>query len=524
MTDINNTEGKKYTSIKKLKRKGKVFSPPYECLEYLTPIEWDRDLLPEFIWMDGLHHKFNNFKDLYQKFQKFIDMLESYIDTDEINLLGLISDFALIPEGSRDRILRENKEIIKELFIDTVGEVLLLYPECPALWLIPEEEKENLNKDTEHNLKKLLNVLGRLYPGKESEYCRELRILPLQRLFKHKKISFTPQIELPKLLLKYPDHLTKEEKEQCERMAILTINMCVDNTGSPDKREYHWSKHFWNHNLKLSPCVMYGYMREKEYVEITEDFVKQINEYTEDNVKSLKKYLFEDLVDFNYNLYDPTKDEVVVGLFSRILRLCIAFLKAPELWAGDLSKIFIRCILDSTIVLKYLLKENDIELFQKFIEYGRGKEKLQILHSQDTYPNEKSAGSEDANELAIELGSDIFIEALQINVGNWIDKSVRDMAIECNMHKEYALIYNPTSEDVHGSWSSINRSSLMKCMNPFHRFHKIPRIYEHLNPDLFDIMINIVEDAIKTCIKDYNFPKFNYTFKRIKEIVEQEKN
>jgi len=519
MSDKNNSNEKKYTSINKYKRKGKIFSSPYVFLENVKSIAWDRDLLPEFIWMDALHQKFGNFVDLFRNFKNFLDMLDSYIDTNETLLLGLISDFGKIPEEKRGKVLKNNSEMIKELFVDTVGQILLLYPDCPALWLIPEEEKRKIEEKSDDLVKKVLDTLVRLYTGKESEYCRELRILPLQRILEHEKISFAQQVEWPRLLPKYPNHLTKDEKEQCERMAILTLNMYIDNPEGPDKRIYHWSKHFWNHNLKLSPCVPNILMKDDDFIEITEEFVEKLNEYTDENMNSLKKYLFDDLKDFRYELYDPTKDEIIIGLFSRILRLCIAFLKAPEIWTSDLSKIFIRCILDSTIVLKYLLKENDISLFQKFIDYGRGKEKLQILHSQDTYINEKTAGTDDSNELATELGSDFFIEALKINVGNWIDKSARDMAIECNMHKEYALIYNPTSEDVHGSWLSIKKSSLMSCMNPLHRFHKIPRVYDPLDPNLFDIMINIVKDAIRTCENEYNFPKFNYELKRIQEIV-----
>ncbi len=521
MPEKNNSNEKKYTPINKHKRKGKIFSSPHVFLENVKPIVWDRDLLPEFIWIDALHQKFENFADLFRNYKKFLDMLDAYIDTNETLLFGLISDFDKIPEEKRDELLKNNSEMINELFIDTIGQILLLYPDCPALWLIPEEEKEKFEEKSEVLVKEVLNTLVRLYSGKESEYCRELRILPLQRILKHEKISFTPQVEWPKLLPKYPNHLTNEEKEQCERMAILSSNMLINNPGGPEKRIYNWSKHFWNHNLKLSPCVTNVLMKNDDFIEITEEFIKELNEYTDDNIKSLNNYLFDDLKDFKYELYDHTKDEVIIGLFSRILRLCIAFLKAPELWKRDLSKIFIRCILDSTIVLKYLLKENDISLFEKFIEYGRGKEKLQILHSQDTYPNEKSAGSDDSTELATELGSDFFIEALKINVGNWIDKSTRDMAIECNMHKEYALIYNPTSEDVHGSWLSIKKSSLMSCMNPLHRFHKVPRSYEPLDPNLFDIMINIVEDAIRTCENEYNFPKFNYELKRIQELVKK---
>ncbi|MFW9970055.1 MAG: DUF5677 domain-containing protein [Candidatus Odinarchaeota archaeon] len=521
MSEKNNSNEKKHTPINKLKRKGKIFSSPHKFLENLKPIAWDRDLLPEFIWMDALHQKFRDFTDLFKNFKKFLDILDGYINTDETLLLGLISDFGKIPEEKRDDLLNKNSKLIKELFVDLVGQILVLYPDCPALWLIPDKEKKRFEE--KDSVKEVLNTIVRLYPGKEDEYCRELRILPLQRILEHEKISFTPQVEWPRLLPKYPHYLTKEEKEQCERMVILTTNMFIDNPEGSEKRFFHWSKHFWNQNLILSPCITNVLVKDDNFREITEEFIKDLNEYTDYNMKSLKKYLFDDLKDFKYELYDPTKDKVIIGLFSRILRLCIAFLKAPELWVGDFSKIFIRCILDSTIVLKYLLKENDISLFEKFIEYGRGKEKLQILHSQNVGHNEKSAGSDDSSKLANELGSDFFIEALKINVGNWIDKSVRDMAIECNMHREYVLIYNPTSEDVHGSWLSIKKSSLMNCMNPLHRFHKVPRSYEPLDPDLFDIMIDIVEDVIRTCENEYNFPKFNYELKKIQEIAKNNK-
>ena len=521
MPDNNDFKEKKHLSINKHKRKGKILSPPYEFLENIEPTAWDRDLLPEYLWMEALHQKFGNLVELHQNFNGFLDMLESYINKEDIILLGLISDFDKVPNEKREEILEKNVELIKELFVDIIGHVLVLYPDCPATWLIPNEEKDKLKENYEYSVKQVIKSVIKLYPGKENEYCRELRILPLQRLLKHEKISFSHQVEWPKLLLKYPSQLTKEEKENCERMAILTVNMCIEFPHGLDKREYQWSKHFWRHNLKLSPCITDVFIKNDDTIELTKEFVEDLNKYTDDNIKSLKKYLFENLKDFEYDLYDPFKDEVIIGLFSRIIRLYITFLKAPELWSRDVSNIFIRCILDSTIVLRYLLKQDNDELFQKFLEYGRGKEKLQILHSQDTYPNEKTAGTDESNELATELGSDFFIESLKINLGNWIDKSIRDMAIECDMHKEYVLIYNPTSEDVHGSWISIKKSSLMNCMNPLHRFHRVPRIYNPLDPNLFDIMAKIVEDVIKTCENQYHFPRFTNKLKKIQDLVEK---
>lgn len=521
MPENNELKEKKHISLNKHKRKGKVLSPPYEFFENIERTAWSRDLLPEYLWMDALHQKFENLVELHQNFNKILDILDAFIDKEETILLGLISDFGKVPNEKRKELLKKNADLIKILFVDIIGHLLVLYPDCPAAWLIPDEEKDRFKENLDYRVNSVVDSVIRLFPGKDNEYCRELRILSLQRLLKHHKIYFSHQIELPKLLLKYPYQLTKEEKEQCERLSILTLNMYITTPKGSDKREFQWSKHFWRYNLKLSPCITDVFIKNDDTIEITKEFVDGLNKYTDDNIKLLKRYLFENLKDFKYDLYDPEKDEVIIGLFSRIIRLCITFLKAPELWTQDVSKIFIRCILDSTIILKYLLRQDNNELYHKFLEYGRGREKLQILHSQDTYPEEKSAGTDDSKGLATELGSDFFIESLKINLGNWIDKNVRDMAIECDMHKEYVLIYNPTSEDVHGSWISVKKSSLMNCMNPLHRFHRIPRSYNPIDPNLFDIMSNIVEDVIKTCENQYHFPKFNSKLKKIQDLVEK---
>ena len=521
MADNNEHKEKKYISLNKHKRKGKVLSPSYEFFENVERTAWSRDLLPEYLWMDALHKKFENLVLLHQNFNKFLDIFDSFINKEDTVILGLISDFGTIPYVNRKEILKKNAKLIKNLFVDIIGQALILYPDCPAAWLISDEEKTKYKELNNYPVNAVIDSVIRLYPGKDNEYCRELRILSLQRLLKHKKIFFSPQVDLPKLLVKYPYQLTTEEKEKCERLSVLTLNMYINSPNGSIKREFQWSKHFWRQNLKLSPCNTEVFIRNNDAIEITQEFIDDLNKYTNDNIKLLKRYLYEKLKDFEYDLYDPSKDEVIIGLFARIIRLYIIFLKAPELWTRDVSNIFIRCILDSTITLKYLLKQNNSELYQKFIEYGQGKEKLQILHSQDTYPDEKSAGSEDSNGLASELGSDFFIESLSINLGNWIDKNVRDMAIECNMHKEYVLFYNPTSEDVHGSWISIKKSSLMNCMNPLHRLHRIPRSYNPIDPNLFDIMANIIEDVIKTCENQYHFPRFNNKLKKVQDLVKK---
>ena len=209
MPENNELKEKKHISLNKHKKKGKVLSPPYEFFENIERTAWSRDLLPEYLWMDALHQKFENLVELHQNFNKVLDILDAFIDKEETILLGLISDFGKVPNEKRKELLKKNADLIKILFVDIIGHVLVLYPDCPAAWLIPDEEKDRFKENLDYRINSVVDSVIRLFPGKDNEYCRELRILSLQRLLKHHKIYFSHQIELPKLLLKYPYQLTK---------------------------------------------------------------------------------------------------------------------------------------------------------------------------------------------------------------------------------------------------------------------------------------------------------------------------
>ena len=43
----------------------------------------------------------------------------------------------------------------------------------------------------------------------------------------------------------------------------------------------------------------------------------------------------------------------------------------------------------------------------------------------------------------------------------------------------YNYVYQPFSNVAHSNWSHISMFNLDFCINPAHRFHKLPRIVEH---------------------------------------------
>ncbi len=207
------------------------------------------------------------------------------------------------------------------------------------------------------------------------------------------------------------------------------------------------------------------------------------------------------------DLYSPETDEIVLGLFSRIIRLTSLILTNSLLWSYDLSRILLRCLSDTTITYCYLIEKNDNQLFQSFIDYGKGKEKLLLLHLQDTHPGTGTATGESIDQLASNLGGGFSPALIDINLGDWKDVSARDMAKTCNLMEIYRIIYDPTSSDIHGTWTSIKNTNLTYCVNPLHRYHRLPQLEDppqFLQP--VQISINLVEKAINSSIDKLGFP------------------
>lgn len=512
-----NENDDKFSSIKKHKRLGKKLIPPLGDLN-ISQFVWDRDLIPEFLWIDGLTQKVG-INNVHNKFYQFLDYIENYIEDEQLYLLGFISDFDKVPETIRENVNRDNKKLIEEVLLEPIGDILSLYPHCPASWLIPEEWLKEQQLDKEGILNKLKDALLRLYKAKD-DYCGYIRVLPLGRILKHGKLSVSREIEHFNLFRFYPNNLNDDEKKICQSMARNIINSVIQFEIVDGNRNFNWSKYFWNKNFELSPCKYPSIDQLNNLSKTEEEYLKKINDVCQKNIDSLQEYLFEDLLKLKKDLYDPSKDEVVIGLFSRIIRIYILLLNNPHLWAIDISNIFLRCLTDTIFTLCYLLKQNDEKLYQNFIEYGRGKEKLLLLHIQDNYPDAVTTGVEDIEKLEVDLGDPFFIEFLNINIGSWIDKSARAIAFECGFAKEYRLIYNPTSEDIHGSWFSIKKANLTRCINLLHRFHRLP---QNLPPPIFlnplVLATDLINKAIQQCIKDYNFPSFSNNLNDFNEFL-----
>ena len=144
------------------------------------------------------------------------------------------------------------------------------------------------------------------------------------------------------------------------------------------------------------------------------------------------------------------------------------------MWTTDVAYIVLRCMAETHIALAWLAKFGKEEHFDTIVEYGLGQDKLLAEHLKAQGADDYSDAKALAQRVEAEIDREKYTALLQVNVGQWWPKSVREMAEECDCLELFALWYQPFAGFVHGTWNTLKRCNLVQCQNPLHNFHMIP--------------------------------------------------
>lgn len=482
---------KEFSSLDKHRRHGTKLRTELSEMGW-DLIDWERDLVPEHLWLAALADTFTLGK-AHEPYSTFLDALDEFWDGDWI-AFGLLSDFGALSEARRTEFKEKHRDLIRDLFHVPVGRVLAFYPDCPAAWLIDKEVLDDEGHlDPEVELGRLRRLITRLLPGKD-DYAGHLRALPLGRAFKHDKVEFTERIEATKLFPKYPGDCTEEEQYRVQSTARSSLNMMHGNIQRFQERV--WPKYFWRHNHNLATCRSTAVGLGGSAPQVPEPEIEALCGALRENASAARAYLERLSTVYKYDLYDPDRDQILLGLFSRATRLFVVAFEDPNLWARDLGGIVLRCLVDTAITFSYLAQKATPDEFRKFREYGEGQEKLLMLHLQATYEGQRSLEGREASDIAGDLGG-VMPELIDIELGHWTKKDSRKLAMAVGMERFYRLVYSPTSNDMHGSWMSLKHSNLHRCAEPLHRFHRIPSVAE---PPAYLGLFVALRDLILECI------------------------
>lgn len=482
-----------YTPLSQYQKKGSTLQSPWKDKMPFQTWNWSRDILPECLWIGAviLHFGKENAYKFYYKFMDAID--EAWTEKDSV-ALGFLTDFSTIQDSVKKELWDLHEELFIECFHKTIGRILTFYPKNPASWLVRKDLVEKGGHvDPEVELKNLRHLITDLYSS-HGELSTCVTALAFGRLLKHGKVQFGPQLKvIVDLLEKYPVGCTDDEKIMVESLTRSTISgICMHY------KRYNgceWPRYFWTHNLDIAICVPVTPHIEESKLLKAED-AQKLQGILQRNANRARKYLEKLRVQIKYDLYEPERDEILFGLFGRLTRFYVLMMEDPNLWAKDMAGILLRCLADTAITFGYLAKCGKTEDFMQFKKYGEGQEKLLLLHLQDLYPGDKSLNGRDAEAIGKELGW-LTPELMDIELGHWIKKDTRKLALEAGMEKYYKLIYTPTSSDLHGSWMSLKYSNFCYCAEPLHRYHRLPT---YLEPPLFIETIEAAQGLFSDCL------------------------
>lgn len=166
---------------------------------------------------------------------------------------------------------------------------------------------------------------------------------------------------------------------------------------------------------------------------------------------------------------DPRHD----GAFGLALYALTLLLDASISYSHNLveGRLMLRSIVEAFLNLHFLTSKDDTAIWLQYRRYGSGQAKLAFLKN---LREEDVPGFVDLKLLEELANEDMWMEFQDIELGHWAKLDLRKMADEAGVKDVYDKYYDWSSGYAHGHWTCVRDTVFVNCLNPLHRFHRIP--------------------------------------------------
>lgn len=234
---------------------------------------------------------------------------------------------------------------------------------------------------------------------------------------------------------------------------------------------HEWGEQLWAYGLNL-PCVPQEYVKPSQPPWPRPDL--------EPIAQELDAIILEVLQNFAPSLDYPIWD-VLSGLIARMRTLLSFVLSAGSRDEGEAAEIFLRCLADTNITLRWLLLQEDMTVYLRFQQHSYEQEKQSIGALEHMVSNSADEDTPLRRGIAAEYGklqkdAGRWPGLMGVTLGPWNGLSSAKMAEEIGDGDEavYKVTFARGSDAVHGSWRDLRRFHLDECLNPLHQRHHIP--------------------------------------------------
>lgn len=271
------------------------------------------------------------------------------------------------------------------------------------------------------------------------------------------------------------------------RPVIRTMEVAVNTLPS---REHinAWPESFWAFGLENTDCVPAPLISRGKSSHDPESFGRAHQEVRE----ALLGHWVSTLKTTGLN----PKHDGVFG-FGFFALACLAEMSVGPLSSGITGRLLIRSLTECRISLAYLVRCGTDDMWKKFRSYGAGQAKLALLKHEEMSGQKPQFVTQETLEAL--SNEDFFQEYVEIDLGHWCGKDLRRLADESGTKEDYDRFYGWASGFVHGQWGAMRDTNFTHCLNPLHRFHRIPlprhRMLEPTMADAINLVNSILSDV-----------------------------
>lgn len=493
---------RKNTALSQHKRTATTLTPPMMTLPDLRLVEWLPTQFPDMLWPCMLTSVQG--RNGLRLAMRALELMHKAVTegSDRLPIDGRLTTFEKLNDGQREAVLDALAEtgLYERVFPEDFAQVLGMYPDAPGSWLIQPWKSRSLRVDPDQAESTLCKIILAARHG-STDTSTWAKAVAFGGLLIADKLRFSSDLETVDLLQRYP-MLEDDENARVESFirasfgAVINLDTNESENGEPEHQT--WARCFWASNWRIYPCRS---QEQESGDDLKADAIREIAAEFRGDVEAAHGRVLEIARTTDPGLYAPDRHEVLSGMAARGCRIAYAVSSSPIMWSGEHVASPARAILESQILLKWLALHPDPAIFVKFKEYGRGKLKLTKLHYEehlDSMDNPPAGLAEIVEGLDRRVNEDANEEFQNINVGNAFGKDLRRMAHDVGMEDEYRLLYQPQSDISHGEWTSLDHYALQRCLNPAHRWHRLPReeIAARVDTQSLSLLATLLEELV----------------------------
>lgn len=486
-----------------------------------TSVPWLRDVFPSLIWpcavltSSGLAQGSELIGEVLERLNPFVNAPEQVEGQSSVGpvLDGTLQAFDLIPEQRRAHAMAALKsdDLYEEAFPWLLVRALSKYTDVPGAWLLDgwAGNEQIVAADAPETF--LATVVTDAWHG-QSEVATRAKMLYIREYMRAGKLHFSDQISYVRLLPKYPNGLTENERGIVDSSMRATFGAMWGGLGEtdPGEKPQTWAASFWRQNWALYDCLSEPVGSPTTHASATSEADasptqppwRAAQDDWEEQVHKIAAHFYTAQAEADPDLYAPDRNEVLTGITNRHLRATEAMVAFPGLWSAEHGAATVRSLVEGRILQKWLLHKNDADLFTKFKNYGRGHLKLHVLHLREyrDHLDEPIEGlDETIQSMEALLNRDLMEEFQDISIeGNFAGTDTRKMAYAVGLIRDYRLVFAPMSANVHSEWIALDQYALVPCPNPLHRGHRIPNQDSRIviGPEVVDLAISILDGMV----------------------------